>query len=169
MYICEYLGRYSNLSVNSCSIKLGLHCSTSAWLKLRMNHQVYGPIWPFEFLWMTGLSFVVLWIMYLIETWGWTIRYTGPIWPCEFLWITGLYLLWIVSRHQLAYIRLIGVEQPIGMCIFDFFWVWVTCRHVYIWFVLTCTLVVTLQYGRIVDIELKTPPRPPGYAFVEVS
>ncbi|GFY94892.1 similar to SERINE-ARGININE PROTEIN 30 [Actinidia rufa] len=23
------------------------------------------------------------------------------------------------------------------------------------------------QYGRIVDIELKTPPRPPGYAFVE--
>lgn len=26
-----------------------------------------------------------------------------------------------------------------------------------------------LQYGPIVDIDLKMPPRPPGYAFVEVS
>jgi hypothetical protein len=26
-----------------------------------------------------------------------------------------------------------------------------------------------MQYGRIVDIDLKIPPRPPGYAFVEVS
>lgn len=26
-----------------------------------------------------------------------------------------------------------------------------------------------LQYGRIVDVDLKVPPRPPGYAFVEVS
>lgn len=26
-----------------------------------------------------------------------------------------------------------------------------------------------LQYGPIVDIDLKIPPRPPGYAFVEVS
>lgn len=25
-----------------------------------------------------------------------------------------------------------------------------------------------LQYGRIVDIELKVPPRPPCYCFVEV-
>lgn len=25
-----------------------------------------------------------------------------------------------------------------------------------------------LQYGPIVDIDLKIPPRPPGYAFVEV-
>lgn len=25
------------------------------------------------------------------------------------------------------------------------------------------------QYGRIVDIELKNPPRPPGYCFVEVG
>lgn len=24
------------------------------------------------------------------------------------------------------------------------------------------------QYGPIVDIDLKIPPRPPGYAFVEV-
>jgi hypothetical protein len=26
-----------------------------------------------------------------------------------------------------------------------------------------------VQYGRILDIDLKIPPRPPGYAFVEVS
>lgn len=26
-----------------------------------------------------------------------------------------------------------------------------------------------LQYGPIVEIDLKIPPRPPGYAFVEVS
>jgi len=26
-----------------------------------------------------------------------------------------------------------------------------------------------MQYGPIVDIDLKIPPRPPGYAFVEVS
>ena len=26
-----------------------------------------------------------------------------------------------------------------------------------------------LQYGRIAHIDLKVPPRPPGYAFVEVS
>lgn len=26
-----------------------------------------------------------------------------------------------------------------------------------------------LQYGPIVDIDLKVPPRPPGYAFVEVG
>jgi len=26
-----------------------------------------------------------------------------------------------------------------------------------------------LQYGRIIDIELKLPPRPPGYCFVEVG
>lgn len=26
-----------------------------------------------------------------------------------------------------------------------------------------------LQYGPIVDIDLKVPPRPPGYAFVEVA
>lgn len=26
-----------------------------------------------------------------------------------------------------------------------------------------------MQYGRIAHIELKIPPRPPGYAFVEVS
>jgi len=26
-----------------------------------------------------------------------------------------------------------------------------------------------LQYGRIVEIDLKIPPRPPGFAFVEVS
>lgn len=26
-----------------------------------------------------------------------------------------------------------------------------------------------LQYGPIVEIDLKVPPRPPGYAFVEVS
>lgn len=25
------------------------------------------------------------------------------------------------------------------------------------------------QYGRIVDIDLKLPPRPPGYCFIEVS
>lgn len=25
-----------------------------------------------------------------------------------------------------------------------------------------------LQYGRIVDIDLKLPPRPPGYCFIEV-
>lgn len=25
-----------------------------------------------------------------------------------------------------------------------------------------------VQYGRILDIDLKIPPRPPGYAFVEV-
>lgn len=25
-----------------------------------------------------------------------------------------------------------------------------------------------MQYGPIVDIDLKLPPRPPGYAFVEV-
>lgn len=30
-------------------------------------------------------------------------------------------------------------------------------------------LVNFLQYGHIVEIELKVPPRPPGYAFVEVS
>lgn len=27
---------------------------------------------------------------------------------------------------------------------------------------------VLLQYGRIVDIELKIPSRPPGFCFVEV-
>jgi len=27
----------------------------------------------------------------------------------------------------------------------------------------------TLQYGHITHIDLKVPPRPPGYAFVEVS
>lgn len=27
---------------------------------------------------------------------------------------------------------------------------------------------LSLQYGPIVDIDLKIPPRPPGYAFVEV-
>jgi hypothetical protein len=27
---------------------------------------------------------------------------------------------------------------------------------------------ILLQYGRILDIDLKIPPRPPGYAFVEV-
>lgn len=27
---------------------------------------------------------------------------------------------------------------------------------------------LTLQYGRIAHIDLKIPPRPPGYAFVEV-
>jgi len=26
-----------------------------------------------------------------------------------------------------------------------------------------------MQYGRILDIDLKIPPRPPGYAFVEVK
>ena len=26
----------------------------------------------------------------------------------------------------------------------------------------------SLQYGRIVDIDLKLPPRPPGFCFVEV-
>lgn len=26
-----------------------------------------------------------------------------------------------------------------------------------------------LQYGSIVQVDLKIPPRPPGYAFVEVS
>lgn len=26
-----------------------------------------------------------------------------------------------------------------------------------------------MQYGHIVEIDLKIPPRPPGYAFVEVS
>ena len=26
-----------------------------------------------------------------------------------------------------------------------------------------------LQYGRIAHIDLKVPPRPPGYAFVEVG
>lgn len=31
------------------------------------------------------------------------------------------------------------------------------------------TLAVKLQYGPIVDIDLKIPPRPPGYAFIEVS
>jgi len=25
-----------------------------------------------------------------------------------------------------------------------------------------------MQYGPIVDIDLKIPPKPPGYAFVEV-
>lgn len=29
-------------------------------------------------------------------------------------------------------------------------------------------LFLTMQYGRIVDIDLKIPPRPPGYAFIEV-
>ena len=33
-------------------------------------------------------------------------------------------------------------------------------------FPLQCMIV---QYGRILDIDLKIPPRPPGYAFVEVS
>ena len=28
---------------------------------------------------------------------------------------------------------------------------------------------VTLQYGPIVDIDMKQPPRPPGYCFVEVK
>lgn len=28
---------------------------------------------------------------------------------------------------------------------------------------------ILMQYGRILDIDLKIPPRPPGYAFVEVS
>ena len=28
---------------------------------------------------------------------------------------------------------------------------------------------VQMQYGPIVDIDLKLPPRPPGYAFIEVS
>lgn len=32
-------------------------------------------------------------------------------------------------------------------------------------FFLQCMIV---QYGRILDIDLKIPPRPPGYAFVEV-
>ena len=26
-----------------------------------------------------------------------------------------------------------------------------------------------MQYGPIVDIDLKLPPRPPGYAFIEAS
>lgn len=30
-------------------------------------------------------------------------------------------------------------------------------------------LIVFLQYGPIAQIDLKIPPRPPGYAFVEVS
>ena len=29
-------------------------------------------------------------------------------------------------------------------------------------------LILPLQYGRILDIELKIPPRPPCYCFVEV-
>jgi hypothetical protein len=29
-------------------------------------------------------------------------------------------------------------------------------------------LILPLQYGRILDIELKIPPRPPCYSFVEV-
>jgi hypothetical protein len=33
--------------------------------------------------------------------------------------------------------------------------------------ILTC-VDFELQYGPIVDIDLKIPPRPPGYAFVEV-
>lgn len=28
---------------------------------------------------------------------------------------------------------------------------------------------MTLQYGPIAHVDLKIPPRPPGYAFVEVS
>jgi hypothetical protein len=31
------------------------------------------------------------------------------------------------------------------------------------------SITLLLQYGRIVDIDLKVPPRPPGYAFVEVQ
>lgn len=31
-----------------------------------------------------------------------------------------------------------------------------------------CKFVLTLQYGAIAHIDLKIPPRPPGYAFVEV-
>jgi hypothetical protein len=30
-------------------------------------------------------------------------------------------------------------------------------------------ITLLLQYGHIVDIDLKVPPRPPGYAFVEVQ
>lgn len=36
------------------------------------------------------------------------------------------------------------------------------------WLVFFC-LVFFLQYGPVVQIDLKIPPRPPGYAFVEVS
>lgn len=31
------------------------------------------------------------------------------------------------------------------------------------------TLGSSYQYGRIIDVELKNPPRMPAYAFVEVS
>lgn len=31
-----------------------------------------------------------------------------------------------------------------------------------------CLFLFFLQYGRILDIELKIPPRPPCYCFVEV-
>ena len=31
------------------------------------------------------------------------------------------------------------------------------------------TIFLSLQYGPIAHIDLKIPPRPPGYAFVEVS
>lgn len=31
-----------------------------------------------------------------------------------------------------------------------------------------CLQCMIVQYGRILDIDLKIPPRPPGYAFVEV-
>lgn len=35
-------------------------------------------------------------------------------------------------------------------------------------FLFNCIVNCTLQYGRIAHIDLKVPPRPPGYAFVEV-
>lgn len=33
---------------------------------------------------------------------------------------------------------------------------------------LLLSITILMQYGPIVDIDLKIPPRPPGYAFVEV-
>lgn len=42
---------------------------------------------------------------------------------------------------------------------------WLLLIELHFYFFIFCLL----QYGPIVDIDLKIPPRPPGYAFVEVS
>lgn len=41
--------------------------------------------------------------------------------------------------------------------------------HMAFWNELISFLSLALQYGPIAHIDLKIPPRPPGYAFVEVS
>ena len=40
--------------------------------------------------------------------------------------------------------------------------------RIYLHVLLSNSVESSLQYGPIVDIDLKIPPRPPGYAFVEV-